>query len=155
MAVSAIRAGSAQRDADTVAPGSLVVVRDEDWLVRATEKTSDGLLVRVQGLSELVRDTGATFYQSLDRITPLDLAKAVVKADASPRYRATRLCLESTIRKTAIPLTDPTLTVSTRVLVDRLGYQQSAVRRALARPTSGRASRPPTRSASGRRLRSG
>ena len=103
---------------DTIAPGSVVVVRDEEWLVRATEQTSDGLLVRVQGLGELVKDTEATFYASLDVIAALDPAAAVVRADGSSHYRTARLWLESAIRRTAVPLADPSLTVSTRALAD-------------------------------------
>lgn len=122
---------TARADASTIAPGSVVVVRDEEWLVRSTEQTADGLLVRVQGLGELVRDVEATFYSSLDTIEPLDPAAARVTADGSPHYRTARLWLESTIRKTAVPLADPTLTVSTRALADALSYQQSAVRKAL------------------------
>lgn len=118
-------------DASTIAPGSVVVVRDEEWLVRATEQTADGLLIRASGLGELVRDTEATFYGSLDAITPLDPAAARVVPDVSPQYRTARLWLESTIRKTAVPLADPSLTVSTRALADVLPYQQSAVRKAL------------------------
>src|SRR3954451_19775478 len=57
-----------------LAPGSVVVVRDEEWFVRATEETADGLLVHVQGLGELVRDSAASFYAELepDKIVPLD-----------------------------------------------------------------------------------
>ena len=44
------------------APGSVVHVRDEDWLVTATSQTPSGTLIKVQGLSELVRDTEAAFY---------------------------------------------------------------------------------------------
>lgn len=114
-----------------VAPGSVVVVRDEEWLVRATEETADGLLVRVQGLSELVRDLPAVFYGELDTIVPKDPRDAKVVADATPRYRASRLWLESTVRKTPVPLTDPRPTVSTQALADPLAYQQTAVRTAL------------------------
>jgi hypothetical protein len=49
-----------------VAPGSLVKVRDADWLVTNATPTQDGLLVEVTGLSELVRDTRAAFYEHLD-----------------------------------------------------------------------------------------
>jgi superfamily II DNA or RNA helicase len=114
-----------------VAPGSVVVVRDEEWFVRATEETADGLLVHVQGLGELVRDTTASFYASLDEIRVLDPADAKVVPDPSPRYRTARLWLESTFRKTPVPLGDRSLTVSTQALADTLSYQQSAVRRAL------------------------
>ncbi|HEY5151296.1 MAG TPA: helicase-related protein [Mycobacterium sp.] len=113
------------------APGSVVVVRDEEWLVTATEQTAGGLLIYGQGLSELVRDTTASFYDTLDDIEALDPAAATVVADDSPRYRSARLWLESTYRKTAVPIGDRSLTVSTRALADALIYQQSAVRQAL------------------------
>ncbi|CAM3470325.1 helicase-related protein [Occultella aeris] len=114
-----------------LAPGSVVVIRDEEWLVTSTEDTADGLLVHVQGLGELVRDSTASFYASLDRIEPLDPAAARVVADSSPHYRTARLWLESTYRKTPVPLGDSNLTVSTRALADALTYQQTAVRKAL------------------------
>lgn len=115
----------------SVAPGSVVVVRDEEWLVTGVEHTQDGALLTVQGLSELVRDTTATFYENLDRIEPHNPAEARVVGDPSPRYRTARLWLEATLRKTAIPLDSDELTVSTQMLADALGYQQDAVRKAL------------------------
>ncbi|WP_229071208.1 helicase-related protein [Actinoplanes sp. DH11] len=114
-----------------VAPGSVVVIRDEEWLVDAVEETADGPLVRVRGLSELVRDTTASFFDSLDDIEPLDPASADVVADDSPQYRKARLWLESTFRKTAVPLGDRSLAVSTQALAMPLSYQQTAVRKAL------------------------
>ncbi|MGX1612698.1 helicase-related protein [Micromonospora chalcea] len=114
-----------------VAPGSVVVIRDEEWLVQTAEETADGLLVHVRGLGELVRDVTASFYATLDRVAPLDPAAARVVADASPRYRDARLWLESTYRKTAVPLADRSLTVSTQALATPLSYQQTAVRKAL------------------------
>lgn len=114
-----------------VAPGSVVVVRDAEWMVTAATQTQDGLLVRVQGLSELVRDSTASFYEHLDDIRVLDPAEARLKADDSPGYRQAKLWLEATLRKTPIPLNEPGLTVSTRMLSDPLGYQQAAVRRTL------------------------
>lgn len=56
----------------TVAPCSVVIVRDEEWLVTSTE-TTDGLtLLSVHGLSELVSGTNATFYDSLDEVEVAD-----------------------------------------------------------------------------------
>ncbi len=72
-------------DVSMIAPGSVVVIRDEEWLARATEMTADGLLVTAQGLGELVRNTEATLYSSLDRITALDPANIkprILLADA-------------------------------------------------------------------------
>ena len=114
-----------------VAPGSVVLVRDEEWLVTGVESTADGWLLTVQGLSELVRDTTATFYESLDDITVVDPAKTMVVGDDSPGYRRSRLWLEATLRKTALPVDDPSLTVSSESLADPLDYQHAAVRRAL------------------------
>lgn len=114
-----------------VAPGSVVRVRDEDWLVTQTSATSSGLLIKVQGLSELVRDTEAAFYSDLDRIEIVDPRLARVVADATPHYRRSRLFLETTLRKTPVPSTSNALTVSTRMLSKQLTYQQRAVAQAL------------------------
>src|SRR3954447_7749283 len=113
------------------APGSVVEVRDEQWLVTGVERDGDGWLVDVQGLSELVRDTTATFATVLDKVNVVDPADAYVVADDSPGYRRSRLWLEAMLRKSPVPLTDPELTVATRGLADALGYQQAAVRKAL------------------------
>jgi superfamily II DNA or RNA helicase len=116
----------------SIAPGSVVIVRDEEWLVTGVEHTTDGRLLRCQGLSELVRDTTASFYEGLDPdLEVLDPAAATVVADDSPRYRRSRLWLESTLRKTAVPLDGAALTVATDMLADPLPYQQAAVRKAL------------------------
>jgi superfamily II DNA or RNA helicase len=114
-----------------IVPGSVVIVRDEEWLVTKVEPTSDGRLLSCRGLSELVRDTTASFYEGLDTIEALDPAEAVVVPDDSPHYRRSRLWLEATLRKTAVPLDGAALTVSIDMLADPLGYQQAAVRQAL------------------------
>lgn len=103
----------------TVAPGSVVVVRDEEWIVTFVETTLDGQLLHVQGLSDLVRGTSASFYESLGHIEALDPRAATVIADDSPRYRRARLWLEATLR-TAVPLVDDRLVVSDRILADPL-----------------------------------
>jgi hypothetical protein len=113
------------------APGSVLEIRDESWLVTRTERASDGWFVEVQGLSELVRGTQAIFSSAIDRIIPLDPEKATVRVDTSPGHKQSRLWLEATLRKTSVPLTDPTVTVSTRGLADSLPYQLAAVRQAL------------------------
>jgi superfamily II DNA or RNA helicase len=116
----------------SIAPGSVVIVRDEEWLVTGVEHTTDGRLLRCQGLSELVRDTTASFYEGLDTdLRVLDPADAIAVADDSPHYRRSRLWLEATLRKTAVPLDGAALTVSLDVLANPLGYQQAAVRKAL------------------------
>ncbi|OBA92310.1 hypothetical protein A5642_09515 [Mycolicibacterium mucogenicum] len=114
-----------------VAPGSIVVIRDEEWLVTSAEQGSDGWLVRVRGLSELVAETTAAFYSSLDTIEVQDPKEARVVPDGSSGYRDSRLWLEALIRKTPVPYGDQNLTVSTHMLADALAYQRAAVTKAL------------------------
>lgn len=111
-------------DGSAIAPGSIVIVRDAEWLVLAMEETKSGLLVKAQGLSELVRGATASFYSDFDEIVALDPAQARIKSDDSPGYRRTKLWLEATIRKTPLPLGGPELSVSTQMLVDTLGAQR-------------------------------
>ncbi len=115
----------------TAAPGSTVVVRDEEWLVTQIEPTTDGHFVHVVGLSELVRDTEAVFSTALDDVAVADPAETTVVADGSPRYRTSRLWLEAMLRKTPVPIADPALTTAHRALADPLPYQFAAVRKAL------------------------
>ena len=109
----------------------MVRVRDEDWLVTQVSMTSDGTLVTVQGLSELVRDTTAQFFAGIDRIVPVDPRRTRVIADTSTRHRLSRLWLEATLRKTALPASSTDLAVVGDVLADPLAYQLTAVRQAL------------------------
>lgn len=116
---------------DHITPGKTIIVRDEEWLVTLVEQTADGVHVHARGQSELVRDTTAAFYSALDRIEVLDPAQAEVVADESSRYRRSKLWLESLLRKTPIPYGDSSLAVSHGMLVDRLNYQDIAVRKFL------------------------
>ena len=113
------------------APGMVVVVRDEEWLVTQVEETGDGLAISALGLSELVRGQDAVFYPALDSVEVIDPRQARVRADDSPRYRRSRLWLESMLRKTPVPLNEGSLTVSTGMLANSLGYQQRAVSQVL------------------------
>ena len=116
-----------------IAPGSVVLVRDEEWLVTSVSPSADGRLITAHGTSELVRDTVATFYEGLDKITVLDPRDTKVVADGSPHHRRARLWLEATIRKSALPIDDESLAISSEALADTLAYQHEAVRVALDR----------------------
>ena len=113
------------------APGSIVIVRDEDWLVTKVEATLDGFFVHVTGLSELVRDTEAVFSTAIDDVVEADPTKVSVVADDSDKFRRSRLWLESMLRKTPVAVADPGLTTAHRGLADHLEYQMKAVRKAL------------------------
>ena len=114
-----------------ISPGSIVTVRDETWLVTSVEDTPDGALYSVRGVSDFVKGTTASFYSTLDTIRVLAPEDSMVVADTSPRYRRTRLWIESTLRKSPVPIDHPELTVSTEMLADDLPYQREAVELAL------------------------
>lgn len=61
-----------------------------------------------------------------------DPANVTVKVDDSARFRHTRLWLESTLRRTPVPLYQEELEVATRMLADPLDYQLEAVKKALS-----------------------
>lgn len=116
---------------DDISPGSLVKVRDETWLVTSVEDTSDGPLYSVRGVSEFVKDSMATFYEALDRVSVIAPEDSEIVADPSPRYRRSRLWIESILRKSPVPIDHPGLTVASHMLADDLPYQREAVEMAL------------------------
>ena len=79
------------------APGSRVVIRDEEWLIRRVDPSTDGgWLLTCDGISELVRGRDALFLTELeDQIEVLDPAQTRLVADDSPTYTASLLYLES------------------------------------------------------------
>ena len=120
------------KEYDKLAPGVTIECRDEQWLVNHVSRTTDGYRVRARGVSEYVRDTTATFFTALDKISVFDPADVTVKPDESPRFRHSRLWLESTLRRTPVPLYQPELEVATQMLADPLDYQVSAGQDALS-----------------------
>lgn len=111
----------------------MILIRDEEWLVTRSERANDGeWFITAQGVSELVRDTSAVFTTAIDDIQILDPADAHVVADDSPAHRRSRLWLEAMARKSAVAITDPTLTVAAQGLADELPYQIAAVQKALS-----------------------
>ena len=117
---------------DRIVAGSQVVVRDEEWLVEATQQTpSDGLKVSCVGRTSFVRDHHATFLTELDEVIPLDPAQTTLCTDDTPGFRRSRLIIEAIIRKTPVAATDSGLAVSQHQLLNNLQYQRRAVSKAL------------------------
>lgn len=128
---------SGQTSQTNIAPGSIVLVRDEEWLVtdvrtvyeradhRELVPTKPANRIDVVGVSELVRDMTATFFDSIDHVEVLDPREAPLMHDTSPQFRDSRLWLEAALRKTALPaeLAEPTL--SDGMLIDVKDYQQT------------------------------
>ena len=67
------------------APGSRVVIRDEEWLIRRADPSTDGgWLLACDGISDLVRGRSALFLSELeDQIEVLDPAKTELMVDDS------------------------------------------------------------------------
>ena len=57
------------------APGLMVRVRDELWLITNVTQSVDGYLLKVRGLSDYVRDSTASFYTAIDDVEVFDPAK--------------------------------------------------------------------------------
>lgn len=123
---------SSSTDYAQLAPGVTIECRDEHWLVSNVTRTTDGFRIRARGVSDYVRDTTATFFTALDDIEVFDPANVTVRPDESPQFRHTRLWLESTLRRTPVPLYQKELEVATQMLADPLDYQLSAVKSALS-----------------------
>lgn len=115
-----------------LAPGVTIECRDEHWLVSNVARTTDGFRIRARGVSDYVRDTTATFFTALDDITVVDPANVAVTPGGSLLFRHIRLWLESTLRRTPVPLYQRQLEVATQMLADPLDYQLSAVKLALS-----------------------
>jgi len=117
-----------------IAPGSRIIARDEEWLVRKIDSSHSGQVLTVTGLSSLVRDRNARFIVELERelgepITVVDPTTTQPVADASPYYRDTRLFLESLLRQTVPP--DTRLAIGHLGAMDLLPYQLEPARLAL------------------------
>ncbi|MEW2384313.1 helicase-related protein [Micromonospora sp. NPDC047707] len=117
----------------TYAPGSRIVVRDEEWLIRSVKTgTADGTMIKAVGVSEFVQDVEATFFTALDDIQAMRPEDTVLIRDTSSRFRQSRLFLEAVLRRTPLPRTERGLALADRFLLDPLTYQQRPVELALS-----------------------
>jgi len=115
------------------AAGARVEIRDEEWMVRGVQATATGAhALRVVGISDLVRGRDAMFLDDLDQVTVLDPRETDLVHDSSPRYRKTRLYLESLLRQS--PPTTDELAVGHRGAMQASRYQRVPAAKALAQP---------------------
>jgi len=129
MADSATSAGVLDR----IAPGSRVIVRDQDWQVTGVERHAMGTraIVRCIGRSELVQGRRASFFSDLDAIEPEDPASTTFRVDASANGIETRLVLDSLVRRTPLPASVLELAVGQDALADDLPFQREPFRKAM------------------------
>lgn len=118
------------------APGARVVIRDEEWLIRRVDPSTDGgSLLTCDGVSELVRSREALFLTKLeDEIEVLDPAATRLVADDSPTYNATLLFLES-MRRRSVP-NDARVHLGHRGVMNLVPYQLDPALQALKQPRS-------------------
>ena len=119
--------------ASVPAPGSRVLVRDAEWVVRRVDRASDdGYQLVCDGVSELVREQEAVFLSALEEIEPLDPAETRLTPDSSAAFVDSRLYMESQLRAT-VP-NDDRIHVGHEAAMDLVQYQLDPARQALARP---------------------
>lgn len=116
------------------APGTRVVVRDAEWLVRKVDRISTGgQSLNVIGISELVKGKEAIFLTEIDKnIEVLDPAKTNLVPDKSSSYQASLLYMESLLRQT--PPTDENLYIGHQAAMDSVPYQLDPAIQALQQP---------------------
>lgn len=118
------------------APGSRAVIRDEEWLIRRVDPTTDGgWLLSCDGISELVRGQSALFLTALEgKIEVLDPAQTELVPDTSPTYNATLLYLESQRRRGVA--NDARIHLGHRGVMNTVPYQLDPALQALHQPRS-------------------
>jgi hypothetical protein len=89
----------------SIAPGTRIVVRDEEWLVRRVDSSSDGgRLLTCDGVSDLMRRQSSLFLTALEGpIEVLDPAETQLNQSARDSYThaATLTRSAAAIRSTA------------------------------------------------------
>ena len=115
-------------------PGTRIVVRDAEWVVRRIDPVSDGgAQLTCTGVSELVREREAVFLTRLENeIRVLDPATTTLVPDTSPQFLRSLLYIESLLRR-AVP-NDQRICVAQRAAMDEVPYQLDPALQALRQP---------------------
>ena len=118
------------------APGMRVVIRNEEWLIRRVDPSTDhGYLLRCDGLSELVSGKEALFLSALEGPIEIQAPEATkLVQDNSDKYAAALLFLESQ-RRRGTP-NDDYIRLGHRGVMNLAPYQLDPALQALRQPRS-------------------
>ncbi len=116
------------------APGARVLIRDEEWLVRRVDPSSDGgNMLSCDGVSELVRGRSAQFLTELEQeVVVLDPAKTELVNDSSSHFNSTFLYLEAQLRRSTP--NDELIHLGHRAIMNLVPYQLDPALQALRQP---------------------
>ena len=117
-----------------IVPGARIEIRDAEWLVRRTERSSrSGSIIYAVGISGIVRDKEAVFVENLEqRIEIVDPTLTELVPDGSPYFKDTLLYLEGQLQR-SLPVSDSPV-IAHKAAMDQLPFQLRPTEMALTAP---------------------